>query len=376
MTPHLTKLEGWRWPAARGSSLPDCVLVIPTYGRPDILVRLLDTLVTLPDAPGEVVVVDGSPNRETRQATVKWRDRTLAPFSLAYVQSPAGLTLQRNVGIDTSEAEFVYFLDDDCLPLPGYFRSMRQVFAEDKRGVVGGVRGVFTNSYGQPLPPIWKLRVALGLVEAEPPGKYFPIGSSNSWNSFTPFKGSRPVEVLAGGAAAYRREVFARHRFSKFFYGYAQGEDLEFSRRIAADWQLRVSGDAMVNHNHAEGGRPAGFRRGRMMIRNRYFIWKRHTHPLTVLNRIQFWVDQALTMGFSAMTGFRRMSLAPFGYALGIGVAGLACVMRPPRHEEPVARREYELVESPTPAEAGMMDERRTAPARFIEPAHAIDSRM
>lgn len=376
MSQTLIKLEGWRWPASRGSTLPDCTLVIPTYGRPEILVRLLDSLASLPDAPGEVVVVDGSPNSDTRAASAKWRERSPGPFRLTYVQSPAGLTLQRNVGLDTSEGEFIYFLDDDCLPLPGYFRSMRQVFAEDKRRVVGGVRGVFTNSYGQPLPAIWKLRIALGLVEAEPPGKYFPIGSSNTWNSFKPFQGSRPVDVLAGGAAAYRREVFEKHRFSKFFYGYAQGEDLEFSRRIASDWELRVSGDALVNHNHAEGGRPAGFSRGRMMIRNRYFIWKRHTHPLTPWNRVQFWMDQGLTMGFSAMTGLKRVSAAPFGYAMGIGLAGLECVVRPPRHVEPAAGREYELVEAPTPAEAAMIEARRGKALRVAEQAQVVESRM
>lgn len=372
----VTKLEGWKWAAAQGLGLADCSLAIPTYGRPKVVVQLLETLSKLPDYPDEIVVVDGSPNSDTRTAISKWREQTPAPFRLTYVQSPPGLTLQRNVGIDVSEGEFIYFLDDDCLPLPGYFRSIRQVFADDKHRTVGGVRGVFTNSYGQPLPPIWKLRIALGLVEAEPRGKYFSIGCSNSWNSFKPFQGSRPVDVLAGGAAAYRRQVFARYRFSEFFHGYAQGEDLEFSRRIASEWELRVCGDAMVNHNHAEGGRPAGYRRGRMMMRNRYYIWKRYTDPLTSIDRVRFWIDHILIMGFSMVSGLRRLSPAGFSYALGIGLAGLECIVRPPQHEEKPARREYALSEARPPTETAMEQTRWTTSARPATTADVVESAM
>lgn len=343
-SPQLIKLPGWLKPAALRSECSDCTLVVPTFRRPDVMVRLLETLRDLCDAPGEVVVVDGSPDSATEQAVRRWSDSRALPFDLLWVGSPAGLTLQRNVGIDVSHQQFVFFLDDDCLPRAGYFRNLRTVFAEDQAGQIGGVRGFFTNSIGAPPALIWKVRCALGLVPRGEPGAYYPTGTSSSWNSVEPFQGTRPVEVLAGGAAAYRREVFQKHRFSKFFYGYSQGEDVEMSRRIARDWKLAVRGDALVEHNHAPGGRPEGFSRGRMVIRNRYFIWKRHSPKVQLKHRVQFWLDHALIAGFSLARGLRPpWTMAPWLYAFGIAWGGVECCVRPPRYKEPPVQREFEL---------------------------------
>jgi GT2 family glycosyltransferase len=339
----LQRLTAWRKKSTNADSLSDCSLIIPTYRRSREILELLTLLATLPDTPGEVVIVDGSPENIVEANIREWAVTDFR-FDLVYVKSPAGLTRQRNVGLDACSREFIFFLDDDCLPLPGYFREIRQVFVDDKLKEVGAVRGFLTNGINKPLTRLWRLRFALGLVPRGEPGRYYPSGTSSTWDMVPQFSGVRRVDVLAGGASAYRREVFLKHRFSEFFYGYAQGEDLEMSLRIGKDWKLLSCGDALVNHNHAESGRPAGFARGKMAIRNRYFIWKRHSPNARAEDRLRFWGDHLLSV-FYYLFGFvtRPWRTYFLGYAAGIVYGALACLVRPPIHDEPMAKKEYEF---------------------------------
>jgi cellulose synthase/poly-beta-1,6-N-acetylglucosamine synthase-like glycosyltransferase len=165
-----------------------------------------------------------------------------------------------------------------------------------------------------------------------------------TWNQVSPFVGTRSIDVLAGGAAAYRREVFEKCRFSEFFGGYSAGEDLEMSRRVAHDWSLVVCGDALVNHHHVPESRPAGFAFGRMAIRNRFFVWRRHSPDVGVGVWFKFWLDQVLIGGGDLMRFFRKPWQGTYLLRfLGTVCGGLECWVLPPRYEEPPARREYEF---------------------------------
>src|SRR5262249_58127541 len=113
------------------------------------------------------------------------------------------------------------------------------------------------------------------------------------------------VDVVPGGASAYRRRVFEKHRFSEYFQGYAQGEDLEMSRRVAREGRLLWCGDAHVRHLHAGGGRPDWYAKGRMEVRNRFFIWKRHSPDAALSDRLRFWMDTLFSVACDAY-GFLR----------------------------------------------------------------------
>lgn len=340
--PPLTELPGWRKKGSGERTLPSCSLVVATRHRAGRVHDLLGKLAAFDGAPSEIVIVDGSDDDETDRSVRRLAEGRSLPYTLTYVRSPAGLTRQRNVGVDVSAGEYLFFLDDDCIPQPGYFRALQEVLDTPENRDVGAVCGAVVNEMNRPLSWRWRIRIALTLVPKGEPGRYYPTATSLPRSLEMPFSGVRPIEVLPGCSMAYRREVFSRHRFSEFFLGYGQGEDVEMSRRVARDFSLLECGDAHVVHDHAETGRPLGFERGRMTARNRTFIWRRHNPDVAIADRVRYWGDHL----FAALyhVGFfvsRPRRLHNLTYAFGLIVGVVESWVAPPRYVEPPARREY-----------------------------------
>jgi len=344
----LVRMDAWvrRAPGLTDGSIADVGLVVPTFRRGADVVALLGCLVALPDRPSEVVIVDGSPDEEAEHCVDRWAADRDVPFDLVFVRSAPGLTRQRNVGIDTCTRELVFFLDDDCRPEPGYFRDIAAVFDADTEKRVGAVSGSIVNEMDLPLSARWRVRLLLGIVPRTlSPGAYHPSATSVPRSLMAPFYGVRRVDMVPGGAAAYRRDVFAGDRFSRFFEGYSQGEDLEMSLRLRRRWMLLWSGDAHVLHHHAPGGRPSSVAKGAMEVRNRYFILRRHSPNARVLDRLRFWADIAYIAGYDIVSAVLRPgSASHLRHALGVLKGAASCFVAPPRYDEPPARREYQVV--------------------------------
>ncbi|NLG24113.1 MAG: glycosyltransferase family 2 protein [Clostridiales bacterium] len=109
-------------------------VVIPTYQRGDFLPRAIESVLEQDYRDAEVVVVDdngdGSPYREGTRAAV-------APYlggRVRYIQNARNLggALARNVGIEAAAGEYITFLDDDDVYLPGKLSA--QVAAMDEGG--------------------------------------------------------------------------------------------------------------------------------------------------------------------------------------------------------------------------------------------------
>ncbi len=194
----MTTLSGWRKPASIAGGLADCTLIVATFRRPDDLFALLSSLCALPNAPSEVAVVDGSPDDRSEHAIAPWARDTDLPFDLLYIRSPAGLTRQRNAGIDATSGGFVFFLDNDCVPEPGYFETIRACYLSGADGGPGAVCGFVDNEVGRPLSRRWRLRLALGIVPRLGPGAYFPTATSYPYALGGKFAGARRVECDAG----------------------------------------------------------------------------------------------------------------------------------------------------------------------------------
>jgi GT2 family glycosyltransferase len=287
------------------------------------------------DVPGEVVIVDGSGDHSVECPLRRWASTAGLPFELAFVRCPPGLTRQRNAGIDASTDPYVFFLDDDTVPLDHYFCRIRDVFRDDTSGRVGVVAGLIENEVDKPISLRWRLRFALCLAPEVEPMHYHASCTSTPAALVKPFSGTKRVDIVPGGASCFRREVFAQHRFSEFFHGYSQGEDLEMSLRAGRDWELRWCGDARLLHLHVKTGRVGGFRKGRMEVVNRYFIRNRHSPDALLRHRIRFWLDIVFIACIDLLSFGRYPTQIVFlSHAAGVAIGAAECLVRPPRFKE------------------------------------------
>lgn len=285
-------LSGRRIIAARPSQLEDCCLIVATYCRSSDVRELLLRLVEMQDVPAEVVFVDASPDQNTERAILELSQPL--PFDLIYLRSPKGLTRQRNIGICVTTKPILFFLDDDALPMPGYFAEVRRVFTEDTHHEIGAIGVCANNEMDKKIPLRWRIRHALRIVPRTAPFVYNDVGTSAPSGLLKPFDGIRDVDLFPGYAFAARRSILDLHRFSEFFDGYSYGEDVEMSLRIRQTSRVVSCGTAKVIHKVSPGGRPPAFNKGRMEVINRYFIWKRYSPDASLINRVRFYSDLLL----------------------------------------------------------------------------------
>ncbi|MCU1241140.1 MAG: hypothetical protein JWO71_1866 [Candidatus Acidoferrum typicum] len=341
---HTSLLPGWHFKPKCVKGCPDCTLVIATCNRVADVMELMAVLSQRKDVPSEIVIVDGSSQACLEIGLKEWISQLPPPFELVFARCSPGLTRQRNVGIDISTREHVFFLDDDSRPLENYFREIREVFVNDIEKKIGAVGGSVVNEMDRPLSGRWRLRLATGLVPNVQPMMYDSCGTSTPKGLITRFQGIRHVDVLPGCAFAFRREVLEQHRFSSFFGGYCQGEDLEMSLRVGAHWQVVCCGDAEVVHQVAPGPRAGGFAKGLMEVRNRFFIWQRHRPQTKRIDRLRFWSDIGLLFALDLLHFFRRpWHIRNLKHAAGLLSGTLRCFFAPAPYSEPQARREYQL---------------------------------
>ncbi|MFL6227697.1 MAG: glycosyltransferase family 2 protein [Pyrinomonadaceae bacterium] len=328
-------------------------LVVCTYRRPHEVERLLRAIAVQTRMPDEMLIVDGSPDDETERVVRKFIHESARGggnavsdlgSGLKYFRVPPaerGLTRQRNYGVERARGSFVSFLDDDTVPESDYFAETLACFARHPEAC--GVGGFITNevewrradesvgkhdqsSDGDSDPTAssvvisvtasprsrvpasvfrwgewerrealrWRLRGALGLASELPPGWMPSEGHGRPVAYLPPDGGDYAVEFLMGCSFTFRREVFARHRFSSFFEGYGLYEDMDFCVRAAADAPLYLATRARLAHYHAPAGRPSRFRYGRMVVRNGWFVWRRR-HPRPPLGaRTRWWATTLL----------------------------------------------------------------------------------
>lgn len=210
---------------ASTSAVPTAAVVVATRNRPaQLRLTLRAVMEATPDATTIVVVDSASDSDETRSVA--------DDAGVGYVRARRpGVSLARNLGMTSVEAEVVVFTDDDCRPRAGWVEAMVEPFREEVVAfVTGRVEGVGEGS-------------AADVVEVRSTRWVWP---------------DDPAGMGSGANMAVRREAALREGgFDHAFGGggaIPAGEEQElFLRLLHGGWQGRHASASVVDHHDLRG---------------------------------------------------------------------------------------------------------------------------
>jgi len=108
-------------------------LIIITLNRAPLLERTLQGLARQTRQIDEIVVIDNGPTRDTQQV--------VSAFTARYVAEPRrGYGHARNRGLAEASGDFIYFLDDDCVPEPDWADVLWNVLDSGAADLASGSR--------------------------------------------------------------------------------------------------------------------------------------------------------------------------------------------------------------------------------------------
>ena len=258
--------------------------VIATYNRPDDLTRTVESLLAQTVLPAELCIVDSTPEAPARERIEQLCKEAGLPLDYHH-PAPRGLTVQRNVGIDRTKGDPVFFIDDDVWMAPD---CHEQVLAEYAKWgpELGGVRATPV----RPAKPslitrIYRRIFGIGGWWPEASGKvrpgFYAEGVSDS-------AGVRKLEYFNGWFMSYKREVFEHERFDEALAGYGYKEDIDFSYRVSRRYVLLQTPKARCDHLKSPSARLNSHNLQRMNLANQFYL-HRKLMPQDGLHRAALW---------------------------------------------------------------------------------------
>jgi GT2 family glycosyltransferase len=214
----------------------DFSVVIPTYNRLDMLLRVLDALDGQVGAPPfETIVINDGSKDETDRVVSKRNGITFSNGITFRTQENAGPGRARNHGVSLAKGRFVVFIGDDTVPEPRFLAEHARVHRESGNdpmvaclGYTGWPRGErvtafmdYINDYG--------LQFGYKLIKD---GDVVPFNFFYTSN------------------ISIDRELLVAHPFDTTFPA-AAWEDIELAYRLdAKGLKIRYNAKAVTRHYH------------------------------------------------------------------------------------------------------------------------------
>ena len=216
-------------------------VVVPTYRRPQDLVRCLDALKKQIRPVDELWIIVRDTDEETWQFLEDF-DRELLPLHTAKV-TVFGVIAAMNLGLDSATGDIIAFTDDDAAPHPDWLERIETYFVADQKIVgVGGRDWVY---HGDELeegarPIVGKLQWFGRIIG----NHHIGIG------------GARDVDVLKGVNMSFRRTAIADLHFDQRMRG--TGAQVHFE--VIFSLALKQRGgklvyDSQIGVDHFRGAR-------------------------------------------------------------------------------------------------------------------------
>ncbi|HYO60273.1 MAG TPA: glycosyltransferase family 2 protein [Actinomycetota bacterium] len=270
-------------PPAKGTHA-ESSFVIATRNRPDDLLKTVRSLVAQTVLPAELVVVDSSEDTPTRAEIEALCSAAGIKLDFHH-PAPRGLTVQRNVGIDRSTGDPVFFVDDDVWLDPDCHEEVLKEY-ERWGPELGGIRATPKRPARPSLGTrIYRRIFGIGGWWPEASGKvrpgFYAEGVSDS-------AGVRKLEYFNGWFMSYRREVFDHERFDEALAGYGYKEDIDFSYRVSRRYTLVQTPKARCDHLKSDASRLNSHQLQRMNLANQFYL-HRKLMPQTAFHKAALW---------------------------------------------------------------------------------------
>ncbi len=281
----------------------DYTVVIATCERSQELEQTLESLAAQDHRPRQVVIIDASPDQDTKAVVERHRERLPLYYEKARQCSAAR---QRNQGAEHATTSLIAFIDDDVRIPPNSLGDVCRVFAQDKEGQIGGVAARIVGMQHSTPRGLLRLyyRLQAGFTHSTYGGKLFGPGI-NCLPTYTETKDHLiPADWLNSTCVVYRTELFNREKFPEFD-GYSFLEDVHLSARIGRTHRLFFHASATFEHLDA----PSRFKRDtRGLARMRIHHQRRVAREILGLGDIELSWKLALHRLFATISILRRRS--------------------------------------------------------------------
>lgn len=253
-------------------------VIMATRSRPLFVERTLKSIFDQSHIPAQVIVVDGSSDRQTEDVVIR-----LNKFLPVWVEwekaEHLGAAVQRVQGLKLAKHAIIWFVDDDIVLDPECTIRLWSCFS--MKSNVGAVSAMLTNQcYTKPgLFTMALLLIMHGKWEKSYAGKL--IGPA--WNLLPEDDVKLPDYVacdwLNTTCTMYFQEALPQPVFDSFFKDYSMMEDVALSATIAKKYDLFNARTARVFHDSQPGIHKDNiFRLSRMALVNRYWVMTRVLH--------------------------------------------------------------------------------------------------
>jgi GT2 family glycosyltransferase len=240
------------------------VVIIPTFGRKELLPHVLARLAMQTRPPDAVILSapDASHVGPLRHDGLR----------IDGVFGRTGLTAQRNHALEAALPHFdlVTFLDDDFLPGRRYLEAVETLLDRHRDWMVLSGHVALDGANGAGYSPDHGL-TALHAAEAAATGR--PPRVTDTTGAYGCNMSMRSADIGA-------------HRFDERLALYGWQEDIDFSRRIAAGRRIVRSDELVGVHLGYKTGRISGLRLGYSQMVNPVYLTRKGTMPAPFAARL------------------------------------------------------------------------------------------
>lgn len=229
-------------------------VAIPTFGRADIVGRLLRHLEAQTRLPDAVIVAAPNTNHLPLYAPER--------LTVVCLIGRSGLTAQRNHTLDYALPRFdiITFFDDDFLPEDGYVARVEELFMQHPDWAVVMGRVVRDGASGRGFSFDCGL-VQLRAAEARRPAPRVSFDGNGAY----------------GCNMSLRSSVVGRLRFDERLVLYGWQEDIDFTSQLRQFGKLVRPGEPLGVHLGVKSGKVSGVRFGYSQIVNPLYLVRKGT---------------------------------------------------------------------------------------------------